>query len=402
MRHRLASMLPRTFRVGPVALLVASLLTAATGAGAATVRNSAVHAHHASAAGQRLASLALPPVQPAAAPPPDASTLAPTSSDAKVPRPKRLIDATLLVTGPHSLSARQVQRIRHLAGVRAVQTVSAGNATVDGHRAFLLGVRPAGFRAWTPKLTAASQPLWQSIAGGELTASFDMGHDAQLPLGATVPVQSAYDVPMRIGAFASVGMAGVDAIVSDERAREIGLPDSSGILVSAPHADLADLRTTVKRLVGAHSRAWLLREVIVIRDAGEFMTRLQINTILRAAASRIGKPYVWGATGPDAFDCSGLVQWSFAHAGIAMPRVSQQQFFAGPHIAYSAARPGDLLFWHYDPTDPTDVDHVAIYAGNGMMIVAPHTGLYVEYVPVPLNNLAGVVRVDPGLAGQIG
>src|SRR5437588_677297 len=101
------------------------------------------------------------------------------------------------------------------------------------------------------------------------------------------------------------------------------------------------------------------------------MTRLQINTILKAAASRVGVPYVWGATGPNSFDCSGLVQWSFAHAGIRMPRVSQQQFFTGPHVPYGDARPGDLLFWHYDPTDPNNVDHVAIYAGNGMMLVAP-------------------------------
>jgi len=123
--------------------------------------------------------------------------------------------------------------------------------------------------------------------------------------------------------------------------------------------------------------------------------------VLQTAAHQVGKPYVWGATGPDSFDCSGLVQWSFAAAGIRMPRVSQQQWFAGPHVNYSDARPGDLLFWHYDPTDPTDIDHVAIYAGNGMMLVAPHTGDFVKYVAVPLTNLAGVVRVDPAMASQI-
>jgi hypothetical protein len=365
------------------------------------LRTSTPHPHTHVAASSNLSALSLPAPPAPAASPPDASGDSVTTSVATVPKPRHLIDATLLVTGARTLSARRIAQIRHLPGVRAVETVSAGTVRVDGHRSFVLGVRPSGFRAWTPRLTAASQPLWQSIASGELTASFDMGHDARLPLGETVPVQASYDVPMRIGAFASVGMSGVDAVVSDERAAELGLPAASGILVSAPHADPAQLRTAVKQLVGTHARAWLLREVIVIRDAGEFMTRLQINTILRAAASRIGRPYVWGATGPDSFDCSGLVQWSFAHAGIRMPRVSQQQFFAGPHIAYSSARPGDLLFWHYDPTDPTNVDHVAIYAGNGMMIVAPHTGDFVKYVPVPLTNLAGVVRVDPALAAQL-
>jgi cell wall-associated NlpC family hydrolase len=145
----------------------------------------------------------------------------------------------------------------------------------------------------------------------------------------------------------------------------------------------------------------LLREVIITRDAGEFLTRVQIVNFLNAAKSRIGLPYVWGAAGPGSFDCSGLVQWAFARAGIRMPRVSEEQWLTGPHIPYADARPGDLLFWHYDPTDPTNIDHVAIYWGNGMMVVAPHTGLDVEYVPVPLSNFAGVVRVDPALAAEL-
>ena len=206
---------------------------------------------------------------------------------------------------------------------------------------------------------------------------------------------------MRIGAFASVGMAGVDAVVSKSEAAQLGLRDGTGVVLSAPNADPVQLRQTLLSELGPHVHALLLRQVIVIRDAGEFLTRTQINTVLQTAAHQVGKPYVWGAEGPDSFDCSGLVQWSFAAAGIRMPRVSQQQWFAGPHVNYSDARPGDLLFWHYDPTDPTDIDHVAIYAGNGMMLVAPHTGDYVKYVPVPLTNLAGVVRVDPAMAGQI-
>jgi hypothetical protein len=402
--QRLATAIARGRSLGPVALVTATVLTFATGAGAATVRHGGTHAHKPAAVVSQAGTLALPaaPAPASAAPTADSASETLSESVTAVPRPKRLVDATLLVTGPRNLSARQLRAIRHLSGVRAVQTVAAGTATVDGHRAFVLGVDPARFRPWTPRLTASSQPLWQSIAAGELTASFDMGHDAKLPLGATVPVRAAYESPIRIGAFASVGMAGVDAIVSDVRAQELGLPDASGILVSAPKADAAALRTAVRHVVGKHARAWLLRQLIVIRDAGEFMTRTQINTILRAAAGRIGKPYVWGATGPDSFDCSGLVLWAFAHAGVRMPRVSQQQWFAGPHVPYSSALPGDLLFWHYDPTDPANIDHVAIYAGRGMMIVAPHTGDFVKYVPVPLTNLAGVVRVDPRTAAQVG
>jgi hypothetical protein len=229
-----------------------------------------------------------------------------------------------------------------------------------------------------------------------------MGKNAKLPLGQDVPVAGHRGVtPIRIGAFATVGMAGVDAVVSDSRGQQIGLRPHSGLLVSAPKADPLAVRKAAAHIVGKSGHVELLRQVIVTRDAGEFLTRAQIQGFLHAAASRVGAPYVWGATGPNSFDCSGLVQWSFAKIGIRMPRVSQEQFFAGPHVPYKDARPGDLLFFHNDPTDPTNVDHVAIYIGNGQEIEAPHTGDVVKVIGVPLTELAGVVRVDPALASQI-
>ena len=333
---------------------------------------------------------------------PGAQQASQSFAEPKVARPKHLVTPTLIASQRKPLSHGQLVALQHLSGVTHVLTIGEGMSRVDGHQAKTIAVHPASFRAWTPRLTAASNPLWSSIAAGELTASFDMGHGAKLPLGKTVPVRAAHKSPTRIGAFASVGLGPVDAVVDTHRADQIGLTRGNAVVISAPKADPLTLRNDVRSVLKSGASTTLLRQVIVIRDAGEFMTRKQIATILRAAASRIGKPYVWGATGPNSFDCSGLVQWSFAHAGITMPRVAAEQFFAGPHIPYKDARPGDLLFWHYDPTDPTDVDHVAIYAGDGKMIVAPHTGLDVMVQEVPLDHMAGVVRVDPGVASQIG
>jgi peptidoglycan DL-endopeptidase CwlO len=403
--ERLTSLAPRARRIAPIALTVAAVLTAATGASAVTFRLNAAPAHPAAAQGSGPTGLRLPSTPAPADPAPTASRTASadvTPGLVRVPKPKHLIEATVLITNRRPLATHTLHALGRVSGVAATQPVEAGHARVDGHRAMVLGVDPARFRPWTPRLTAHSQPLWQSITRGELTASFDMGHGAGLPLGATVPVRAADPAPVRVGAFASVGMAGIDAVMSAARGHQIGLQHRTGVIVSAPHADALTIRHAVHDVVGAHAHVWLLREVIVIRDAGEFLTRVQINTVLQTAAHEVGKPYVWGAEGPNAFDCSGLVQWSFAAAGIRMPRVSQQQWFAGPHINYANARPGDLLFWHYDPTDRNNIDHVAIYAGNGMMLVAPHTGDYVKYVPVPMSNLAGVVRVDPGMAGQVG
>jgi cell wall-associated NlpC family hydrolase len=381
----------RTTGVLVVALLVLSLGTAATAVTAELAEGAHEGVSVAGPAGQSLG------IAPAATPTATVATTTPLST-----KPKHLVDATLLVTGKRPLTHHQMHALSHVSGVRRTQSVTAGRAKVDGHHAFVMGVNPQTFRPWTPKLTADSNALWASVSRGELTASFDMGHNAKLPLGKIVPVAGQRSVtPIRIGAFASVGMAGVDAVVSSTRAQQLGLAPHSGVLVSAPKADPLIVRKAILAIIGKHARAELLREVVVTRDAGEFLTRNQISGFLHAAASRVGAPYVWGATGPDAFDCSGLVQWSFARIGIRMPRVAQEQFFTGPHVPYADARPGDLLFWHYEPQDPTFVSHVAIYVGNGEMIEAPHTGELVKLVPVSLAHLAGVVRVDPALAAEI-
>jgi cell wall-associated NlpC family hydrolase len=127
--------------------------------------------------------------------------------------------------------------------------------------------------------------------------------------------------------------------------------------------------------------------------AGPGLSDTQRSTLISAALSRVGLPYVWGAAGPGSFDCSGLVQWAFARAGILMPRTADEQFLTGVHLPLSAALPGDLLSWTYDPNDPGFVDHISIYLGNGLMVVAPHTGLDVQVVPVPVDSFAGVVHV---------
>ncbi|MGW0595967.1 NlpC/P60 family protein [Streptomyces sp. NPDC002776] len=90
------------------------------------------------------------------------------------------------------------------------------------------------------------------------------------------------------------------------------------------------------------------------------------------ARAQIGKPYVWGATGPDSYDCSGLTQAAWNAAGISLPRTTYDQVEAGTTVSLANALPGDLVFF-YD-----DVTHVGIYIGNGMMIHAPKPGTYVR------------------------
>lgn len=119
---------------------------------------------------------------------------------------------------------------------------------------------------------------------------------------------------------------------------------------------------------------------------------------LAAARTQLGDPYVWGATGPDAFDCSGLTSWAYAQAGVSLPRTAAEQWYAGAHIDLGHLAPGDLLFWATDLADPTTIHHVAIYLGNGLMIAAPHTGDVVKVQPVYLDGYIGAVR--PTLPGS--
>jgi cell wall-associated NlpC family hydrolase len=132
------------------------------------------------------------------------------------------------------------------------------------------------------------------------------------------------------------------------------------------------------------------------------LTTAQLTTAVRAAESRRGLPYVWGAAGPSAFDCSGLVQWSFAQAGVTMPRVAADQARTGPAVSVSQLEPGDLLFYHTDPTDPGYISHVAIYLGGGWMIQAPQPGMDVQVVPASFGSqFAGAIQVDPKLAAEV-
>jgi cell wall-associated NlpC family hydrolase len=91
---------------------------------------------------------------------------------------------------------------------------------------------------------------------------------------------------------------------------------------------------------------------------------------VRAALSRLGRPYVWGATGPDQFDCSGLVQWSYAQAGIHLDRTTYQQINDGIPVPRSQVRPGDLVFPH--------TGHVQMAIGNNLVVEAPYSGASVR------------------------
>ncbi|WP_306327431.1 C40 family peptidase [Streptomyces venezuelae] len=105
------------------------------------------------------------------------------------------------------------------------------------------------------------------------------------------------------------------------------------------------------------------------------------------ARAQLGKPYVWGATGPSAYDCSGLTQAAWRAAGVSLPRTTYTQINAGPRVSRSQLAPGDLVFFY------SGISHVGLYIGGGQMIHAPRPGAPVRIAPIDEMPFAGATRV---------
>ena len=122
---------------------------------------------------------------------------------------------------------------------------------------------------------------------------------------------------------------------------------------------------------------------------GDPATPTSGRAVVNTALSYQGVPYRWGGESPDGFDCSGLVQYVFARHGIDLPRVAKDQAQAGTPVAVSDLAPGDLVFFG------SPVDHVGIYAGDGKMVAAPHTGDVVKLQSFDPSTVTAARRILP-------
>jgi cell wall-associated NlpC family hydrolase len=117
-----------------------------------------------------------------------------------------------------------------------------------------------------------------------------------------------------------------------------------------------------------------------------------VQTAISTARAQLGKPYVWGAAGPDSFDCSGLTMYAYAAAGISLAHYTGDQWNEGRHVSESQLQPGDLVFFNTD----APLGHEGMYLGGGEFIHAPHTGTVVQIATLSgyyQDTYAGAVRV---------
>ncbi len=165
------------------------------------------------------------------------------------------------------------------------------------------------------------------------------------------------------------------AVLEAARADAAAVPDNPVAHRELMRRRAARLRAQHDHVLAARRRA--RRRLAVLRALRYPIRRHRLPVAsaraalaVRAALSRLGCPYVWGATGPDRFDCSGLVKWAYAQAGVQLDRTTYDQVNDGVPIARSQVRPGDLVF--------PNPGHVQLAIGNGLVVEAPHAGATVR------------------------
>jgi peptidoglycan DL-endopeptidase CwlO len=163
--------------------------------------------------------------------------------------------------------------------------------------------------------------------------------------------------------------------------------------VTALQAQMNVKKAAIESKIDQVNSAAMKQAMAIFTKTGQFpdITIPTANTVgaqaLQAALSRVGDPYVWGAAGPDAFDCSGLVVWAFAQVGITLPHYTGDLWNSGVHIPFSDLQPGDLIFFY------PDISHVGIYIGDGLMVDAPDFGETVRVEDVFWEYAVGAVQI---------
>jgi len=200
----------------------------------------------------------------------------------------------------------------------------------------------------------------------------------------------AVAVPSRRTLLLAVGATAVSALVAVPGGRTPGRLHRQELSREpvAPAAAKSDDR--LPRPVGLESRVASSSATIVTTPPAR-------DIAIAFAMAQRGATYVWGATGPNTFDCSGLTLRAYQAAGIQLPRTSREQARVGTHIPISAGldalAPGDLVFWAYRPNNLSTVHHVAVYLGNHQVVHAPQTGDVVKVSTIWPTGYAGGVRV---------
>jgi cell wall-associated NlpC family hydrolase len=263
---------------------------------------------------------------------------------------------------------------------------------------------PSDYVNWTHQAAASCPGLsWTVLAA---IAKVESGFGRSTLPGVQSGSNSAgAEGPMQ---FLPTTFAGYDHPVRADRAAT----PASGVTPASPYDPIDAVWAAARMLCangGAHPQT-LSRAVFAYNHAGWYVNQVEAlaasyqpqtrsasrvaRAALAAAESQFGVAYLWGGESPgEAFDCSGLVQWAYRSAGVDLPRTSQTQWAALPHLPSGAAlQPGDLVFFAGSDGTMTAPGHVGIYLGDGQMINAPYTGTVVRVDTIDWTDYVGAAR----------
>jgi hypothetical protein len=269
-----------------------------------------------------------------------------------LPPLRHLYRPDAVVTFPTAVGPQTVTKLRRLAGLRAFTVADSGAVVIGRTRLRVLGVNVAAARGFTPRFTAASQPLWTSVARGELTIDYSLAGQLKKSLGATVPVsgRGRAEASLRVGAFATIGLGTAQGIVDASLSRQLGLYPQRVVVVSAPHRSDAGLRDDLAALF-PHAHVRLVRpphvnQAIISAYARGVIPASYLRLYRAAAATCRGLPWtVLAAIGT--VETGNGANTSTSSKGAMGP----MQFLPSTFVAYAVDGDGDGVANIQDPAD---------------------------------------------------
>ncbi|MFE8942445.1 C40 family peptidase [Streptomyces sp. NPDC007856] len=254
-----------------------------------------------------------------------------------------------------------------------------------------------------PRRSASTLAMRAGVAGGVLSTLAVAG--ASGSANAAEPVTQTLELPTLTADLAAQAAKSADATQQAAANYQLQAERDAAAANAAKQAkaDLAEAKQkaaeakkkaeeAARRAAADRASRSAARTTLAATDTGSTSTSTATGSaasVISFVKAQIGKSYVLGASGPSAYDCSGLVQAAFKQIGVSLPRVSQDQSTAGTQVSLSNLQPGDILYWG----SAGSAYHVAVYVGDGMFVGAQNPSTGIVEKPLSYDPPTGAVRV---------